>query len=302
MANHHKWDLEKTRSTLVAVVSKPRCAMPDGLENGLYYNFHDEVPDFGVCEACYIGLFKTHGWERHFKDQPKMIPGKTFCVFHPKLNRGFHFRSKYFQLVQGTAQFSDWEAEVRKWNPIPLCPTFEGAKNRLWWGWNNCTACEECFNTVIVGTRYEKTLPSQAHFLADSNICCLYSPRMRALYKEACETGDIDKFMAFCSERMEIYHKTVPRVLMLRFEIQNDYNMWMIQSSWAQSQRFANSISSIGGTDTVYTSNATGNTYETYAGIVAEEAQATADGMFARAQGRGRQHEMFTLASIWSKY
>lgn len=302
MAHHHKWNLEKTRSTLVAVVSKPKCSMPDGLENGVYYNFHDEVPDFGVCQACYTGLFKTHGWEKHFKNDPKTLPGKTFCVFHPKLNRGFQYACKYLQVVQGTAQFSDWEAEIRKWTKIPLCPTFQGAKNRLWWGWNNCTACEECFNDVIVGTRYEKTLPSHAYFLADNNMCCLYSTRMRGMYKEACETGDIDKFLAFCAERVKIYQKTVPRILMLRFEIQNAYSMWMIHSTFAHGQMLANSISEISGTDTAYTSNVTGNTYASYAGIAAEGAQASADEMFAQAQGMGRQDEMFTLAAIWSKY
>ncbi|KAK4458378.1 hypothetical protein QBC42DRAFT_210433 [Cladorrhinum samala] len=302
MAQHHNWSLEKTRSTLLAVVTKPRCAVPDGLENGVYYNFHDEIADFGVCQACYTGLFKTHGWEKHFKNEPKTIPGKTFCVFHPKLNRSFQYACKFLQVVQGTAQFSDWEAEIRKWIKIPLCPTFQGAKDRLWWGWNNCTACEECFNDVIVGTRYEKTLPSHAHFLADNNMCCLYSTRMRGMYKEACETGDIDTFLAFCAKRLEIYQKTVPRIMVLRLEIQNDYSMWMAQSVFAQGQRIANSISVISGTDRVYRSGATGNIYASYAGLAAENAQASADDHFARAQGMGRQHEMYTLADIWSKY
>ncbi|KAK3991089.1 hypothetical protein QBC44DRAFT_307047 [Cladorrhinum sp. PSN332] len=298
MSNIEDWDMGKRQSILTLVASKPTCGSPGGLDNGLFYNFHDELADFGVCEACYIGALKPHGFDKFFKDRPQMVLGTGYCRFHPALSRHTQFITSFYLAVQGACDFSAWEQEVRKWNSIPVCPRDQGVPGRLWWGWQNCSACQECFESVMVGSRYEKSLGSYGKYLEDSNNCCLFSPRMRGLYKEACETGDLDRFKELCAERMDIWRKTVPRLLTMQYETARDSHQSQVYDRLAHASRMSNAIS-FGESTTTYTSTSSGNTYQSYNGIKAEEYQATADGLWVSANTGGRAGQMIALQALW---
>ncbi|KAK4227032.1 hypothetical protein QBC38DRAFT_208029 [Podospora fimiseda] len=293
-------DFEKTRSIVKFIASKPRCGRPEGLDNGLFYNFHNELPGFGVCEACYIGVLKPHGFDKFFKDRPQMDPGTVYCCFHPGYRRSGQYINKFFSAVRGACKFGDWEQEVRSWNSIPGCPRDEGAAGRHWWGWKDCTACQECFETVIVGSRYEKLLPSYEHFLEGENMCCLFSPRMRGLYQEACETGDLDRFKFLCAERMEIWKHTVPRILTMAYQSNQDFHQSLVYSSLARAAKI--SAITVFDTDARYTSAKTGATYQSYSGIEAERYSEIADDLWKKTSAGVRSEQMVELQALWDMY
>ncbi|KAL1839250.1 hypothetical protein VTK73DRAFT_4090 [Phialemonium thermophilum] len=41
-------------------------------------------------------------------------------------------------------------------------------------------------------------------------ICSFYSPRMRALWREACASGDLDGFLTAATDRVRVWCETVP--------------------------------------------------------------------------------------------
>ncbi|KAI3531902.1 hypothetical protein CABS01_00334 [Colletotrichum abscissum] len=96
----------------------------------------------------------------------------------------------------------------------PNCPKIDRdlAKNRRWWGWDDLHICEECYILVAKKTTLEKHFVMKGDHVVESRLCDLYSPRMRQLYKEACQTQQLASFLAFARQRRQIYLQTVPEM------------------------------------------------------------------------------------------
>ena len=73
---------------------------------------------------------------------------------------------------------------------LPLCPRDEDAQNRRWYGWKDCTICPACYHEFARGTALAPRMQLKGETAPVSLMCEMYSPRMRALYVEACAKGD----------------------------------------------------------------------------------------------------------------
>ncbi len=163
------------RRGLALVASKPTCASQQGIQDGLFYNFHNEAANFGVCEACYVGTITWYGMKQFFSETPKVVPGTAFCVFNPFLPRWKQYIDRFAEALY-FGQFSMYEENVRKWLPIVSCAGRKGIRDQPWWGWPECTFCEECFESVGRGTKLVEQMPLQGKIMTN-NMCCMYSER-----------------------------------------------------------------------------------------------------------------------------
>ncbi len=294
-----KLGVEALRAGLALAASKPRCKTQNGIEDGLFYNFPNELPSFGICEECHAGILKTVGMDKFFSNTPKLLPGRRVCIFsheHPR----FQQLCDIFEEAWDFGAFNIYEQAVRKWIPIPVCVKQDGVKGRRWWGWNDCSICHDCFDTMAVGTKLVPKMQLRGEVVGNEVTCDMWSPRQRARYAKACETGNVEELLAATRERFQVWVEAGSRAQLLRWQVQMEGDNAMLQDNRAHNYRMSNAID-FGTSDTVYTSSSMGNTYQSYNGILAEQEQAVGDAAWKRAMAGNRQAEIAVLSERWSQ-
>lgn len=74
-----------------------------------------------------------------------------------------------------------------------------------------CVWSEETILTVVYRTSpFDNKLTARGQLEPVLCICDLGSPRMRTLWKSACESGDFDGFCEIAQHRNKVYCETVP--------------------------------------------------------------------------------------------
>lgn len=200
--------------TLQAVSQQQPCN-PQGARGITWFTLPSDPPEFDICGACMAGTIASMRMTHLFKPKHFVGAGEArLCSFN------IYGYARAFVLLQTFAQ----SAYINDWRPLanmvtdlstaPLCPKIDQdlAKNRRWWGWEAVHICEECYILVAKNTNLEKHFVMKGHHVAESRVCDLYSPRMRQLYKEACQNQDLASFLSFARRRREIYVQTVPEM------------------------------------------------------------------------------------------
>ncbi|KAF4337993.1 integral membrane protein [Fusarium beomiforme] len=188
---------------------------PQGTNGVRWYTLPNDPPDFEICATCMAGTMKAMDATHFFKPKQSVGPSETrLCslnlVGYP---RGVLFLQKFGE----TVFINDWRPLsdlALNLSTAPPCPkiNLEMAKNRRWWGWDNVHICQECYVVVAKGTKLEQHFVMKGEQVAESRLCDLYSPRMRQLYKDACQTQDLTSFLTFARHRRQIYLQTVPEM------------------------------------------------------------------------------------------
>lgn len=92
--------------------------------------------------------------------------------------------------------------------PLPDCQRSKLCNNRKWYLSKDFTIYELCYEEAIKGTSLAKELPCE--IVPWEAMCHLYSPRMRTLWRQACEETDLDGFSATARKRLEVFaYKTM---------------------------------------------------------------------------------------------
>jgi len=207
-----------------AIVSKPSCATSEGIKGGRWYNFRQEVSNFGICEGCHAGLITPHGMQPFLSPTPRPAASNQplFCVFNPHSSRWADFINHFVE-AEATGVFAVWEDRIRMLAPIKLCPKQELASARVWYGWPDCPICEECYQGFARDTALAPSMPLQKQMHSGALCCFMYSTRMRDLYTKACESGSADDLLTVSRQRAAVYSQTVPVIKMLRDRAQAEH-------------------------------------------------------------------------------
>ncbi|KAF5024870.1 hypothetical protein F66182_3109 [Fusarium sp. NRRL 66182] len=181
-----------------------------GTKGGVWYIPLNDPDNWGICAACYEGIVKPVGGSRWFmRDKSIQQDGVYLCGFnlgHVRAQQGLEAYSNAHNWGQGRLLL-DWAAQ---WGHIQQCPRAKiGPGNRRWWGWGVVAICEECYTWFAKGTALEARFALTGAREDKERMCDLFSPRMRGLYTQACETGDLQSLVAFAEQRHIIYTQTM---------------------------------------------------------------------------------------------
>ncbi|KAL2267296.1 hypothetical protein VTJ83DRAFT_4573 [Remersonia thermophila] len=295
-----KLGAEDLSRRLALIVTKPACGNPEGLVDGLYYNVRDApIANFGICEACYESCIVLSGLAGFFTDRPSMVPGNTYCNFHPKV----HWAACSDQWLIEALQSGVWAAyedKARALSTTPPCTGIHAAKGGQWWGWPDCTICPWHYHSVAAGSRFASEMPLQGLVGVpdEARICSLFSDGQQRRYREACETGDLDGFLAFCRERYEKWAVMWPAIQRLQAVISNTY--WKAVNLRIQSNSNRTSDAITFGTPSATYISSSGNRYNSHSGILAEQQAAEADVLFRQSTEPRVQQAM--LIEEWNKW
>ena len=173
--------------------------------------------DFNICQSCYTCYIDLFGLGSHFKqiDMKTHTPaGIAYsdwaCDFYPS-RYGF---SKYMDALNEAICVKDFgvlgDFIVRYQGVTQPCPRSTFVKGRRWYGNSDFSACPNCFEETIQGTALEDNIVVRNQLQEAEKSCDIYSPRMRGLWKEACETNDYAGFIELVRHRATVYWQTVP--------------------------------------------------------------------------------------------
>ncbi|KAL6408265.1 uncharacterized protein AUP68_08120 [Ilyonectria robusta] len=184
-----------------------------GTTRATWYTLPSDPTGFGVCGGCYAGIIQVLGGTKEFVPKPGTSKADTLlCCFNPSHHRGLAYLGAYSEsLLRG-----DW-APLRdmatKFGNVPPCQRSQKkqGRGRRVWGWGAAAICEECYLTVAQGTSLESqfAVHGQRDASDRDRMCDLYSPRMRSLYAQACETGDLAGFLAYGEHRHQVWCETI---------------------------------------------------------------------------------------------
>ncbi|KAM7183094.1 hypothetical protein V8F33_013810 [Rhypophila sp. PSN 637] len=298
-ANMRKLSPQTLYTMLEEIASKPRCGqVPSGMQDGLFYTLTDleRVGDFGICEGHYVSTIKGYGLDQFFGDSPVQFPGQAFCHFHPAVVRADQWINKMNEAID-TGDITVFHEHVRKLAGIPICPRRDAVEKRHWYGWPDCAICPDCFEQFASGTQLAEHMPWKNESAEYLVICSMYSPRQREMYNRACESGDVEGLLAACQERTKIWNRTVPRMTVLAAQKSIANNQAMLAAQLAHSHATSNAISF--GDDGTRWTTSSGNTYQSYNGVLAEKYRNEAEALDAKVRGLDPTSESIHLAGLW---
>ncbi|KAH7410701.1 hypothetical protein BKA64DRAFT_360645 [Cadophora sp. MPI-SDFR-AT-0126] len=175
--------------------------------------------DFNMCRSCYVCYINVFGFGQYFKqvDMNNHAPApfgngylEWACDFHPS-RHGF---TKYLDALSEAISVGDFgilgDFIVRYQGVTQPCPRSTFVTGRRWYGNADFSACPDCFEETIQGTALESMIVVRNQIQQAENSCDIYSPRMRALWREACEKNDYAGFVEMVRHRASVYWQTVP--------------------------------------------------------------------------------------------
>ncbi|KAL0942330.1 uncharacterized protein CTRU02_200216 [Colletotrichum truncatum] len=200
------------------IVSSPSCT-EQGIVDGTWYTLAGGgCDDLMLCAACYAAYVNTWKLDRFYQRVTGLDSSQAYlCSFQRSAPRWFQ---QLYRMQEGieTGVWSRYSAWVRKFSGIPTCPKIDQVGNRKWYGWDDCTICPECWVTFCKDSSPAPGVKMEFdnQLVAETRMCCMYSPRMRGKWVEACKTGSADELVEFSRVRHGVYVQTVLQIRMLR--------------------------------------------------------------------------------------
>jgi hypothetical protein len=212
------------------VAANPHCA-PTGVRTASWWTLPNDPADFGVCGGCFVGIIEPLGGANLFirksvagngDGQPPLL----LCCLNPGHPRIAKFLANLAQAMftndwQSFGHFAARFAAVAPCRGINRSPT-EGSdsrKSRRRWGWSELTVCEDCYLSFAAGSPLEPCFAHKGEAqMGEGELCDLWSPRMRRLWREAeakVDNGGLDELLRFARHRQQVYLETIPQCEML---------------------------------------------------------------------------------------
>lgn len=204
-------------------VNREAICHSNGMNNATWFTLASDPKDFAICGGCFFGMIAPWSATHLFKPKPDTDKNTTLlCSFNPHAPRYEKYMSKAAEAFY-TQDLDVLENYIKTHSGLPVCRKDTDFKDRNWFGWEECTICPECYHDVVRGTAFADRMPLHDAPISASRACELYSPKMRALYAEACQTGNPTTLLATSLERRAIHSQTVP--LLRRIFIQAGFEL-----------------------------------------------------------------------------
>ncbi|KAK1724642.1 uncharacterized protein BDZ83DRAFT_699793 [Colletotrichum acutatum] len=213
-------DINVLHRALEVILSCPPCT-ERGIINGTWYTLNGgDCDGYRICDPCHAAFITPFGLDRFYeKSQSEEAGGTYFCSFErSSAPRWVEHMNRNAEAVE-TGVWSRYSVFVRKFAGVPQCAKENLVDNRRWYGWDDCTICSECFITFC----QESSAPPPSikmefnnDLVVEKRLCCLYSPRMRQKWIEACEACNAEALIEFSRVRHGVWVQTVLQVQALR--------------------------------------------------------------------------------------
>jgi hypothetical protein len=193
-----------------------------GICGGTWYTLAGGCNNFDVCTACYAGIIEPFGLERFFQSMTRPLDHSVSIICDFNL-AGPKFMPYMLRLTEAidVGVWSIFSAYVQRWAAIPNCPGYDLTPNMRWYGYGDLTICPSCWETFAKGTPLEANIILKNELIAESRMCCLYSPRMRGKWTEASAKYEKDgkdavELVEFSRLRLKVYQNTVLQIKFMR--------------------------------------------------------------------------------------
>ncbi|KAF5980822.1 integral membrane protein [Fusarium bulbicola] len=175
----------------------------------------------------HIGAIKSRGLDHYFAEislQPEELQTPMLCSFCPSAPRYERLCQKLYE-ADDTGNFNTFSDFAVKFCRVPLCPRIGALQDAKWWGYEGLLFCEECYYDFVSATTLGNDLPIKGVVYKEYQMCQIWSPRMRGIWKEVCEAGPpgsaesdsaLEEFKTFAAERMSIYGQTIRKIEFLK--------------------------------------------------------------------------------------
>ncbi|SPO05576.1 uncharacterized protein DNG_08263 [Cephalotrichum gorgonifer] len=193
-----------------------------GIKDGKWFTLPSSPDGFAVCGACCATVLEPLDLMKFvLPNRAKLRGGTILCSINPAAPR-FLIYAKHLVEAHLRQDISSLEKLTVELTNIPACRRDEDFTNGVWYGWPDCAICPECHHTFTRGTALERSMPLKGVRIADSNLCQMYSPRMRALYMAACAKNppDPSELLVYADHRSTVYVQTVMRIRQMLMESQ----------------------------------------------------------------------------------
>ncbi|KAH0429315.1 hypothetical protein CcaCcLH18_08527 [Colletotrichum camelliae] len=226
------------------VLANPPCTEKGTPRDTWYTLAGDNAPeDFKICPACYAAWVSPLKLDRFYEIARGIDPRKVFvCSLHPSNPRWTEHIYRWQEALE-TGVWSRYSNWVRTFAEVPPCAGDGKITNGRWYGWDDCTICAECWVTFCKDAHpAASSLPMDYHkqLVPDTRMCCMYSPRMRQKWVEACEVGDARRLVEFSRTRIQMYIQTVVEIRRLRVvheaQVVHSLNAGTQSAVWANMQ------------------------------------------------------------------
>jgi hypothetical protein len=211
------WNAAQTISKLVPCTA-------NGIIRGNWWTVPGGCAEFSICEACYNGIFKTNQLDKFLEPAERSPEDTIVCNFCPASGRFNQFINKFAEALD-RGVFSYYTDHVGKFAPISPCTGIHTREKGNWWGYPGALMCEDCYVSFVADTPLGPHVLFKGEFDERAQICQIWSPRLRGMWMTACNAGapgssesneELEKFKAFCNDRLQVYLKTVPRIKFIK--------------------------------------------------------------------------------------
>ncbi|KAK8142505.1 hypothetical protein G3M48_008682 [Beauveria asiatica] len=282
-----------------------------GIIRGNWWTVSGGCRDFDLCEACYEGIMKPHGLDQFLESKQRGPEETVICSFCPVAPRFDEYLNKFAESLD-RGVFRCYADHIRTFAAVPACPGRDSLAKGKWWGYSEALFCQDCYLVFVRHTRLGARLPLQGVHDERAQICQMWSPRMRAMWRAVCDAAGAPgsaeseaaqvEFRAFGTKRLEVWRQTVPRIQFLRHV--KDMKMMQAMQQGQLSLMYAgmNSMAVLSGTDD---GNMHGNSsigwYETENGATGAQMFNNMQTGMADATRADGWMEMFQLELLWKE-
>jgi hypothetical protein len=171
-----------------------------------WFTLPNKSKEIIICSACYSTMVNIWGGANWFipKSSSFFKSDKRVCGFnvgHPRFNKNITAFNEC-TLIGTWKALGDLAALFTSVEPCPRSKP--NGYPRRYWGWQNAQICEECYVTFAKDTTLENRY-TICEVRSTQGICDLYSSRMRNLYTDACQSGDLQSFLNHAAQRKQIF-------------------------------------------------------------------------------------------------
>ncbi|RSL96235.1 hypothetical protein CEP52_011580 [Fusarium oligoseptatum] len=194
----------------------PFCS-PYETSGAKWFTLPNKSKEIIICGACYSTMATVWGGANWFipKSSSFFKSDKRVCGFnvgHPRFHKNLNAFNEC--TLRGTWKaMGDLAALFASVEPCPRSKP--NGYPRRYWGWQNAQICEECYVTFAKDTSFESRCTIRGVRSTDG-ICDLYSSRMRNLYSDACQSGDLQSFLNQAAQRKQIFTQMNQTLEMLK--------------------------------------------------------------------------------------
>ncbi|TQW05402.1 hypothetical protein IF2G_07339 [Cordyceps javanica] len=308
-AAENKDDFGAFYDSAAAIVKLVPCTKY-GIIRGNWWTVTGGCENFDLCEACYEGIMKPNELDQFLEPKQRGPEETVICDFCPAAPRFDEYFNKFAETLD-RGIFSCYADHIRTFAGVEACPGRESRAKAKWWGYGEALFCEHCYLVFVRQTPLSDHMPLQGEYDERAQICQIWSPRMRGMWRAACEAGapgsaasdaELVNFRAFGTKRLDVWLQTVPRILFMRHMKDMKMMQAMQQGQLSLMYQGMNSMSVLSGADD---GNWHGNNsigwYETENGATGAQMFNNMQAGMADAARGDEWMQIFKLELIWKE-